>query len=216
VNVFAVQPFTLMWGAAKWDIYRDDTRAPEIFARVTTAFTVAGSFVALGAAAFATDIVRILLTPEFEPARHVVPFSAFAAVLYGVYTLAGTGLNVEGRTTWIATIFAAAAALNVGLNLVLIPNFGFMGAAYATIAGYVFLALATGAMSDRYYRIPWQLGPVIGTLAVGFGLGLAALQGPDHALWRAGCFAIFGPILMALRIIRASDVHRLREALVRR
>jgi O-antigen/teichoic acid export membrane protein len=170
----------------------------------------------LGAAAFATDIIRILLTPEFEPARHVVPFSAFAAVLYGVYTLAGTGLNVQGKTRWIASIFAIAAAINVGLNIVLIPIFGFMGAAYATLAGYVFLAIATGAMSDRYYRIPWQLGSVLGALAIGLGLGIAALLGPDHVLWRLTCFAAYGPTLLAIRIIRPSDLRLVRQTLMRR
>lgn len=216
VNVFAIQPFTLMWASARWDIYREQTRAPQIFAKVATGFTIAGSLAALGAAAFATDVVRLLLTPEFEPARYVVPFSAFSAVLYGLYTLAGTGLTVEGKTVWIATIFGAAAALNIGLNLVLIPAFGLMGAAYSTILGYAALAVATGAMSQRYYRIPWQLVRTGGALGIGFGLGLGALLGPDDPLWRVACFAAYLPILFLLRIIGPGDIRTVRASLPRR
>ena len=216
VNVFVVQPFTLMWGAAKWDIYRDEERAPWIFARVTTAFAVVGSFMALGAAAFGTDVMRVLLTTEFEPGRFVVPFSAFAAVLYGVYTLAGTGLNIAARTGWIAAAFIGAAGLNIVLNIVLIPPFGFMGAAYATVAGYAALALVTGLLSERYYSIPWQIPQTVAALGLGFALGVAALVGPDALAWRLACFVVYLPLLLALRVVRAADVRVVRDTLIRR
>lgn len=216
VNVFAIQPFTLMWAAAKWDIYREDARAPEVFARVTTAFCVTGSFIALAVAAAGTDVIRLLLTPEFEASRYVVPFSAFAAVLYGVYTLTGTGLNVVARTGWIAGSFGAAAILNVIMNVLLIPPFGFMGAAVATIVGYAFLAALTGFLSDRYYPIPWQLPRATGALTLGFALAVAAVVGPDHIGWRAACFLVYGPLLLLLRIVQRGELAAVRSTLLPR
>ncbi len=216
VNVLIVQPFTLMWGSAKWDIYRDESQAPEIFSRVTTAFAVAGSLAALGASALGTDVIRILLTPEFEAGRFVVPFSAFGAVLYAIYTLTGTGLNVAAKTGWVGATFVAAAALNIGLNVALIPPFGFMGAAYSTIAGYVFLATTTGILSGRFYPIPWELPQLAAALGIGFALAMASLLGPDLFVWRLACIVAYIPMLMALRVVSVADVRALRTVLLRR
>ena len=132
INVLVAQPFSLMWAPVKWEIYRDDPAAPTSFARILTAYVVAAGFAALVVSALATDVVRWLLTPAFVDARYVVPFTAFAYVLYGAYTLTATGLSVMARTVQIALTVAGAAAANVALNLVLIPAFGIVGAAVAT------------------------------------------------------------------------------------
>ncbi len=216
LNVFVVQPFTLMWSAAKWDIYRDNDDAPRIFARVTTGFVVVASLAALTIAAFATDAIRFLLTPAFEESRYVVPFSAFAAVLYGVYTLVGTGLNIEAKTKWIAASFGVAAAVNIGLNLVLIPAFGFMGAAYATILSYGLLTGLTGLLSHRFYPIPWQLRQMTIAMVVAFALAVGALLGPDIVVWRIACIVAFIPLMLGLRVVSAEDVTTMRRALVSR
>ena len=62
INALAIAPFSLAWGAAFWEISRQDD-ARIVIARVLTGFTAIASFMALALSAFGTDAIRLLLTP---------------------------------------------------------------------------------------------------------------------------------------------------------
>jgi O-antigen/teichoic acid export membrane protein len=209
INVLVAQPFSLMWGPVKWDIYRDDPAAPTSFGRILTAYMVTAGFAALIVSALATDVIRLLLTPSFVDARFVVPFTAFAYVLYGAYTLTATGLSVMARTGQIALTVAGAAAANVVLNLVLIPIIGLVGAAVATLVSYALLAVASAIVSDRAYPIAWEGRRVLAALSVGLGLAFAAVLGPDHIVWRLACVAAYPLLMLGLRLVRVAEARRL-------
>lgn len=215
ITAIAVAPFTLTWGAAYWEIARDDD-ARRIFARVLTIFTVVGAGLALGLSVVGTDAIRLLLGEHFEAGRFVVPFSAFSGVLYGSFTIVTTGLNLESKTRWLPLTMGAAAAGNVVLNLLLVPVFGFMGAAFATLISYAQLTITSGAISQRYYPVPWDYPRVVTTLGIGLGLAAAALLGPDHPLWRLGCLLAYPILVLGLRIVRPADVASVRALLQRR
>ncbi|MBA2266601.1 MAG: oligosaccharide flippase family protein [Chloroflexi bacterium] len=200
INALAISPFTLAWGAAYWEIARQGD-ARDVIARVLTGFTALASFAALGLAALSTDVFRILLTPEFEPGRFVTPFSAFAYVLYGIFTIVTTGLNLEGQTRRLPLVLGVTAVVNVVLNLVLIPALGYFGAAISTILSYGMLALVAGRVSQRFYAVPWELGRVLALLGLGLALSVAALLGPDHAGWRLACIAVYPMVAIGLRIV---------------
>lgn len=215
INALAVAPFSLAWGATYWEIAKhDDARAT--IARVLTAFLALACFGALGLAALATDVFRILLTPPFEPGRFIVPFSAFGYVLYGVYTILGTGLNLEGQTRRVPFIVGGVAVVNVALNLVLVPAIGFVGAGVATLLGYGLLALVTGLVSQRVYPVPWDVARAVTILLIAVGLAAAALLGPDHVAWRLGCIAAYPLLVVGLRLVPLSTASALAATLRRR
>ncbi len=206
INALAVQPFTLSWSAAYWEMGNRDG-APLLFSRVMTAFAAAAGFLALGLSALGTDAVRILLGRPFEAARYVVPFSAFAYVIYGLYAISSTGLNLTAQTRWLPLTMGIAAVTSVILSFALIPVIGVLGAAVATLVSYGVLAILTGIMSQRYYPVPWDLPRVGAVLAIGLGLAAIALLGPDTILWRLAAFLAYVPLIFALRIVRLSDVR---------
>jgi O-antigen/teichoic acid export membrane protein len=215
INALAISPFTLAWGAAYWEIAKqDDARAA--IARVLTGFTALASFAALGLGALSTDVFRILLTPEFEPGRFVTPFSAFAYVLYGIYTILSTGLNLESQTRRLPLIMGATAATNVVLNLLLIPRLGYMGAAVSTILSYGMLAALAGRVSQRWYPVPWEVGRVLALLGLGMALSALALLGPDHPAWRIACVALYPVLAIGLRILPGRLLTSLTVLVLRR
>lgn len=214
VLAFVVQPFVLAWAATSWEIAKEDD-AERQFARVLTAFTVVAAFVGLAISALATDVLGLLVGPAFADSRLVVPFSAFAYVLYGVYSIVAIGLNITSRTRWISLAMGIAAAVSIGLNLLLIPIFGFLGAALATLVAYALLAALTGGFAQRYYPVRWDLPRVVGTMVVGMGLAASALVGPDHPLWRLAMIALFPLVLLVLRIVSRDEIRAARR-LVRR
>ncbi len=200
INALAIAPFSLAWGATYWEIAKRED-APAVISRVLTGFAALASFAALGISALATDAFRILLTPGFEDGRFVTPFSAFAFVGYGLFTILTTGINLAGRTRWLPLIMGAAAAANFVLNLALIPALGYLGAAVSTLLGYALLAVIGGMVSQRAYPVRWELGRVSVVLGLAMALAAAALLGPDHVVWRLATIVTYPAAVVGLGIV---------------
>jgi O-antigen/teichoic acid export membrane protein len=215
INALIVQPFSLAWGAAMWEIARRED-APSVFARLLTWFLVVAAGAALVLAGLGTDVLRLLVGSEFDLSRFIVPFSAFAYVLYGAYTITASGLGIVGRSSLVATTMAVAAASAVVMNVALIPAIGIFGAALSTLVSYALLAAVSGTVSQRHYPVPWQLGRAAAILGIGGGLSAAALLGPDHALWRIACVLAYAPILLATRLVEAREARTVISSLRRR
>ena len=215
INALVVQPFALSWGAAHWEISRGED-APPIFARVLTWFLALAGGVAVLLSALGTDAIRFLAGPEFEASRYIVPFSAFAYVLYGAHTIAASGLSILGRSKLVAVAMGAAAITTVLLNLLLIPALGIYGAAISTVVGYALLLLLSGSLSQRRFPVPWQRGRGAAILVIAAGLSALALLGLDHGAWRLACTAAYPALLLGLRIVRIEGARTLLAALRRR
>jgi O-antigen/teichoic acid export membrane protein len=215
INALVVQPFALAWGAAHLEISRAPD-APPTFARVLTWFLALAAGMALLLTVVGTDLIRVLTGPDFEMSRYIVPFSAFAYVLYGAHAIAASGLSIVGKSRLVALTMGVAAVTSVVLNLALIPWLGMFGAAISTVAGYLLLAVLSGRLSQRHYPVPWQLGRAATILAIATALAAAALLGPDHVAWRLACAAAYPALLLGLRVVRIDQARTLVAALRRR
>ena len=61
---------------------------------------------------------------------------------YALFAIANYGLQLKKRTMQVLFITLGAALLNVAMNFILIPRFGYMGAAWATAISYGALSIA--------------------------------------------------------------------------
>jgi O-antigen/teichoic acid export membrane protein len=142
---------------------------PAFYTEMTT-LVIGGLLVlAVGVSVTAPEIVAIIARPGYEAAADVLPVIAFASVFQGLYVMFVTVIFLTKRTGRLAVITFASAALNLALNLVLIPILGIMGAAWATLGSYAFFAATTYAFARRQYpmRVDWiRLTGLIGLAAV--------------------------------------------------
>ena len=88
----------------------------------------------------------------------------------------GVGRAKRTQFNWVIT--GVAAAVNIGLNLILIPPYGIMGAAVATVVAYVVMFLGMTWYAQRVFPTPYQwrrvftaVGAAVGLLLVGKALG---------------------------------------------
>ena len=125
--------------------------------------------VALGV--LAPWLVRLLARDEsFWPGADVVAPLAFAGALWGAYTVVSIGIGRLKRTQFNWAITGAAAALNIALNLLLIPPYGIRGAAAASVAAFAFMFVAMAVYAQRLYPVPYQWRRVVTLLGVGVAL----------------------------------------------
>jgi O-antigen/teichoic acid export membrane protein len=67
-------------------------------------------------------------------------------------------------------VTGAAASVNVGLNLILIPPYGMMGAAVATVAAFATMFAGMAWWAQRIYPVPYQWRRVGTAAAAGVAL----------------------------------------------
>jgi O-antigen/teichoic acid export membrane protein len=181
--VLLLTAFRMAWPAFAYSI-EDDAEAKRTYAFVLTYLVVVASWLALALGLLAPWLVRLLTQPEFYEGERVVAPLAFGGMAYAAYIVMAIGVGRAKRTqfNWVITGFAAV--VNVALNLILIPPYGIMGAAVATVASYVVMFLGMTWYAQRVFPTPYQWRRVLTAVAAALALLLTgrALGGLAVAL----------------------------------
>lgn len=173
--VLVLTAFRLAWPAFAFSI-RDDSEAKRTYAWVLTYLVALATWVAAALTLLSPWLVDWLAAPQFASAARVVGPLAFAAVALGGYIVISIGIGRTRRTQFNWVITGAAAVVNVALNLALIPPYGMMGAAVATVAAYAVMFGGMAWWSQRVYPVPYQWRRVLTAAAAGVALAVTGKQ----------------------------------------
>lgn len=199
---FALSAFEPAWQPFVYSRIREPD-GPRTLARVATwAFAVFAG-VGLAFAVTAPELLRIMTrNPAFWSAAPVVPVVTLAYVCHGAFLLGSVGIAIQKRARYYPMITAAAAATNVAANFALIPRFGILGAAWATVLAYAVMATLGIRISQRLYPLPLEW-PRLGAVVLAGGLTFALSRLAPQALWPAlavklACLGCFPALLFVL------------------
>jgi len=142
----------------------------KIYRTVSTYIAAVLILLTAGACVVAPPLVRWFTTPEFYGAATIAPWISLGVMFQGLYLIGSIGLVITKRTKSYPVATGIAAVVSVGMNLLLIPRFGMLGAAWANVLAYATLTIVTGVLSWRVYPIAYEWGRLV-RLAVA---GLAA------------------------------------------
>ena len=119
-------------------------------------FLLIGLPAAAGVALVARPLAEVLIGEELRTAAAgVTPWIALSALLYGLTAYYfGQAFTLGKKTKRLLIAMAIPAGLNVVLNLILVPRFGLIGAAWATAASFALGLLATWLIGRRVLALP--------------------------------------------------------------
>lgn len=110
-------------------------------------------------AVLAKPLLFVLTTPEIAVNGYLVaPVVAAGAALIGASTMFFNMLAVKKKTALIGLIWTLSAVLNFGLNLVLIPYLGFIGAAFTTFLAFLLAFVLTSYYALREFQFDVKPG----------------------------------------------------------
>ncbi|HSD48871.1 MAG TPA: oligosaccharide flippase family protein, partial [Actinomycetota bacterium] len=212
--VLLLTAFRMAWPAFAYSI-KDDREARRTYAYVLTYLTVLTAWVALALTLLAPWLVDLLAAPRFAESSRVVGPLAFAAVSFAAYIVIAIGVGRARRTQFNWVVTGAAAAVNVALNLTLIPTYGMMGAAIATVAAYTTMAVGMAWWSQRIYPVPYQWRRVATAAAAAVAL---AVIGKELDAGLAGVIVltlVYPLALVALGFTSREERRRLTRLVTR-
>jgi O-antigen/teichoic acid export membrane protein len=198
--------------------YGSTEQGPTIHREMLTVVTAAFAAVIAALSLNANLVVAIIARPPFAEAARVVPIVGLAFLAHIVYIWMVTVVFHARRTAVLPLISGASGAVNVGVNLVLIPRFGIEGAAWATLASFTSIAALTLWYAYRVYpvTVDWTRMAVLLAGAAGAALyGVAAGGGlsAGRILLDLGLSAAFAVAALAIARSPALSLRTLtREA----
>ncbi len=103
------------------------------------AFLLFGIPMAFMASIYSKEIVQVLLGEDFRAGYIIMPSIFFSALIYGLVKFYENKLKFANKTIFIARVFAMAFLINLILNFLFVPKFGYIAAAYSTLLAYIFM-----------------------------------------------------------------------------
>ena len=151
---FAWQPFSLQ--------YAKDKDAKELFAKVFTLFTVAGTLILLFLTLFITDIAKFsiygksLIGEAYWSGLPIVPIILAAYLFNGFYINFTAAIYIKEKSSSVPLLMGVGAVTNVAANFLLIPIFNITGAALATLISYGAMAVGFYFVSQKHFPVNYE------------------------------------------------------------
>ena len=169
VQILAVGPLEQAIGPyALSGLRRPDFRT--LYARIFTYSLLGAAFLALGISLQAGNLLRLLTVPAYYGAAAVTPLISLAFVLELVNWIVGSGLGFAEKPKLFFVVTVTGAVVNLGANWLLVPRYGMMGAASATVIAFGFMCVANYLMSQALYPIKYEYGRLGRIVAIALGL----------------------------------------------
>ncbi|MDP3580718.1 MAG: polysaccharide biosynthesis C-terminal domain-containing protein, partial [Ignavibacteria bacterium] len=214
---FAWQPFFLTNAKEK--------NAKEIFAKVLTLFLLFTSFLWIVISLFIDDVMKMKLfgisiyQERYQDGLVIVPIILLGYLFNGIYYNFQAGIYIEEKTKYFPIVTGAGAIVNVIANLLLIPVWGIMGAALATLASYIVMAYGLYYYSQKFYKIEYEFAKIARIILLLFATTgvyyyIYYIVGLTFA-YKLIILLSFVGMLFALRVISKVEIIKMSKLLLR-
>lgn len=143
--------------------------------------------------------VFILYSPKsaaYFVGADIIPILLIANICLGIYFNISTWYKVTDKTYVGAIISIAGAIVTIVLNVILVPEIGYFGAAWATLGCYAFMVVVGYITEQKYYPIPYEYKRILFYLFFAISLFLFL----KYVVWEAQ-FSLVANTFIALILL---------------
>ncbi len=103
------------------------------------------------------DVLRHIIGRDYWEGLRVVPIVMAAEILMGVYFNLSFWYKLIDRTIWGAWFSGIGCIVLIAVNVIFVPQYGYMACAWAGFAGYGTAMVLSYFVGQRYYPIAYPL-----------------------------------------------------------
>ncbi len=107
--------------------------------------------VVFGSIAVGKDLISVLASKKYLESYDILTYVLLGQAVYACTIILNSGLFINKKTHVLNNIMMFTCAINVAFNLLLVPRFGIVGAAQATLISYVIYALVVTFFSFKMF-----------------------------------------------------------------
>jgi len=134
--------------------------AKETYAVTMKYFVITALILFLGINLY-IEALQILIGPVFRESLIVVPIVSMGYLLLGIFINQSIWYKVLDKTIYGAWITIIGAAVTVTVNLVFVPLYGYIAAAWAHVACYLSMVLVSYFVGQKVYPVRYEVGKIL-------------------------------------------------------
>jgi O-antigen/teichoic acid export membrane protein len=151
-----------------------DEESPKMFGQAFIWYNALSAILFLVVALFKEQIVAIripvldatLIGSDYWLGLEIVPYLLLAYWFHGWYINFSSGVFIKEKTKILYKITLMGAVITIIANFALIPSFGMIGSATATLLSYGAMALTLGIYSKNIMHVPYRLPESFGLMVI--------------------------------------------------
>lgn len=129
------------------------------------------------------EALQIIIGPLFRESLVVVPIVSMGYLLLGIFINQSIWYKVDDRTIYGAWITLVGAAVTVIVNLLFVPRFGYIAAAWAHVACYLSMVAVSYAVGMKYYPIKYETLKIVLYILLAVALlALSRVLAPENKI----------------------------------
>lgn len=156
VMMVAMNAFATAWPPFFMSYINKKDEAKKVFSYVLTYYVLGFGGLVVLFFLVARPIALLMTAPNFHDAWVVVGLVAAAYALKGCYLILLPGIYFASKLKWQSIIEWVAAIINIGLNILLIPIYGILGAAIATFISYLALPVLAWLIARSHLKVDYE------------------------------------------------------------
>lgn len=203
---FAFDPF--IFSKDKSDTKEEKARTTAMSMKY---FIIATLFVFLGVM-FYIDIVKFFIGKQYYSGLDVVPILMLAELFFGVFYILSAWYKLTDQTKWGTYFSFGGLAVTVLMNVALVPQFGYMGCAWAAFFCYGLMMVASYLVGQSKMPVPYpmkRISAYAALTAVLYVLGMHVLASDSNAInWavRAVLLCVFVAVVLKVEKISPKSI----------
>lgn len=175
IGTFLLTSFNIALPAIAWPQV-GTVNQNRFFVKILTYFSFVVIWASLFLASFSRGIIhQFALDKSYWDAHLVVPFLVVGFIFSGIFTVLKYGILITKKTNRLPTIVIISLLINIGLNLLLVPRYSFIGTAIAMMCTSISQSVLTYFFSRKVFSVNWEFGKIALMLGVAIGLFLITL-----------------------------------------
>ena len=163
---------------------------------------------------FYLDILRHFIASTYFSGLKVVPIVMIAELFFGISFNLSLWYKLTDRTAWGMWLSLFGLAMTIGLNVLLVPHYGYMGCAWAAFGCYGSMMAASYILGRIYYPINYNLPKLsfyfISAIALWFFSEIIAIEAKPWINMLVRTPLLLAYIYMALRMEKVQLSFRKR------
>jgi O-antigen/teichoic acid export membrane protein len=150
------EPVKKAFGPHLYELIDNPVKCKKILADFSRLFFAGLSFVALAVSLYSRELVMIMSDQSYAGSHSIVFILSVSYLFLGLAGIIVTGIHITKKTWIITMIWPVSALANILFNIWLIPEYGRMGAAFATMLSVIVINLSYFYALYRVYPVKFD------------------------------------------------------------
>jgi len=146
-----------------------------VYATVMKYFVLVCAFIFLAIMMY-LDIIKYFIGEQYRSGLTIVPILLLANMCFGIFVNLSMWYKLTGKTKYGAYFTIAGAFITILLNILLIPEMGYMGAAWATLACYFVMMILSYITGQKHFPVSYDLRRISFYVFLALALYLASVM----------------------------------------